>query len=278
MNISYEKLDLPEVSAVIFHPRHEAPVDNQKISNHQFLVEDGVQIGARFHLEDQEGPIILFFHGNGEIASDYDEIGAMYNKFGLNFLAVDYRGYGISGGTPTATSMLGDALTIFTLTRQMMTDMGYKGSIFVMGRSLGSSCAIEIAANFQDEIAGLMIDSGFAMTVPLLVALGVDAEGLGIAEKDGFRNAQKIATITKPTFMLHGQYDQIIPLTSAEDLQAQSAAKNKQFHVIPGADHNSLIEKVGEMYFAAIKQFIDKVLNIRPKRYQSRRKKNNGLV
>jgi hypothetical protein len=200
----------------------------------------------------------------------------MYTKFGMNFLVVDYRGYGISGGTPTSTSMMNDALTIFTQAKQWLVEQGYNGPLFVMGRSLGSACAIEIAARFQDEITGLLIDSGFAQTLPLLATLGVDVDGLGLAEKDGFRNAQKIATITKPTLMLHGQYDQIIPLISAEILQAQSIAKNKQFQVIPGADHNSILEKVGEMYFVTIKQFIDKVLHKRPKRYQSRRNRKDS--
>ena len=35
-------------------------------------VEDSVQVGTRLHLINQSTPTILFFHGNGEIGSEYD--------------------------------------------------------------------------------------------------------------------------------------------------------------------------------------------------------------
>lgn len=269
--MSYEKLDHPDVLAVTFHPRREDAPPHPAILDYDMPVAPDVIIGARLHLENPDNPTILFFHGNGEIASDYDAIGRLYNKHKMNFIAVDYRGYGRSTGTPTVTHMMSDAHTIFAETKQLLKEKGYNAPLFIMGRSLGSSCAIELAAAYKDEISGLLIDSGFAETLPLLTALGVDLHAIDITEEDGFRNAQKIATIDKPTFILHGQFDQIIPIASVELLQSHSPAKNKQFQIIPGADHNSIIEKVGEMYFAAIRQFFDKVLKVRPKRYTSRR-------
>jgi len=57
-------------------------------------VADGAAVGARFHIGSRGHANLLFFHGNGEIAADYDEIGPYYNRIGINFLAADYRGYG----------------------------------------------------------------------------------------------------------------------------------------------------------------------------------------
>jgi len=259
-------LDQPDILNIIFHPRQENPLPSQDILDHDFQVDKDILVGARLHLTNSEFPNILFFHGNGEVSSDYDEFGAIYNKYGMNFLAVDYRGYGRSSGTPTVTHMIDDAHTIYVETKRLLEQGGYNGPLYIMGRSLGCSCAIELAGSYQDEIAGLIIDSGFSQTLPLLIALGVDIHNVGISEEEGFCNVQKISRINKPTFILHGQFDQIIPLSSAEILQANSPAKNKQFQVIPGADHNTIIEKVGEMYFAAIKQFMDKVQKIRRKR------------
>jgi pimeloyl-ACP methyl ester carboxylesterase len=69
----------------------------------------------------------------------------------------------------------------------------------------------------------------------------------------------KIARITKPTFILHGARDEIIPAAEAEKLQACCGAKSKEFQIVPGADHNSIMAVAGRLYFQTIKQFIDKI-------------------
>ena len=74
-----------------------------------------------------------------------------------------------------------------------------------------------------------------------------------------------------PTLLLHGSRDQLIPVHEAEKLQAESGAKTKQFHMIPGADHNSLILVGGEQYFKTIKSFTDTVTG--QNTWRQRRKK-----
>jgi pimeloyl-ACP methyl ester carboxylesterase len=140
-----------------------------------------------------------------------------------------------------------------------------------MGRSLGSACAIELAAADDGDITGLIIESGFAETLPLLLNLGVDTQSLDITEADGFNNLRKISQFSKPTFILHAQHDRIIPLTSAETLQVHSSARSKEFQMVPGADHNTILDVAGNLYFEAIKRFTDKIAGKRPKRYKSRR-------
>ena len=99
----YSKLDLPEVLQFIFHPRPESLTASTPAGavDNGIAVDEGILVHARFHLAGKEEPNILFFHGNGEIVSDYDSIGPYYTKHGMNFLAVDYRGYGKSKGVTT---------------------------------------------------------------------------------------------------------------------------------------------------------------------------------
>ena len=78
----YSKLDQPKVLQALFHPRHEArstPPPHNAVDV-DIPVDKGIQVHARFHLASEEDPNILFFHGNGEIVSDYDEIGPFYFK------------------------------------------------------------------------------------------------------------------------------------------------------------------------------------------------------
>jgi pimeloyl-ACP methyl ester carboxylesterase len=154
---------------------------------------------------------------------------------------------------------------------QWLKQQGYTGALFVMGRSLGSASAIDVAVNHSDELTGLIIESGFAKTLPLAKMLGVDLAVMGITEEQGFNNSGKIARFTKPTFILHGQYDQLIPLWQAETLQAESGAKNKELQIVPGADHNSLIAVAGPLYFQAIRKFVDKAAGTAPDWRERRR-------
>ena len=271
---SYGKLDQPGVIQFLFHPRKE--VDSEPppgTIDYEIIVEGGVGIGARFHMAGVEDPNILFFHGNGEIVSDYDSIGPMYNEHGLSLLAVDYRGYGRSGGVPTVTSMMGDAHVIFKEVQNWLKDGNRTGPFLVMGRSIGSACALELAASYQDEISGVIIESGFAHTVPLLNCLGVDTQALDITEADGFKNLQKIAQFAKPTLTIHARYDQFVPVMSAEMLQVQCPARSKEFHMIPGADHNTVMLRAGKEYFKIIKRFTDKIEGKHQKRSFRRKRK-----
>ena len=93
-NADYSVLDRPEVLRALFHPRPETGTIGSADNGLDLLipVEENIRVGARFHIRDKTCPNILFFHGNGEIVSDYDDLGPMYNRLGINFLPVDYRG------------------------------------------------------------------------------------------------------------------------------------------------------------------------------------------
>lgn len=256
----YSKLDCTEVLSHIFYPQQEkrTPLPPGAIDLNVEM-EPGVAIGCRFYLIDHAAPSILFFHGNGETVGDYDDIGPHYNEVGLNLLMTDYRGYGWSNGQPSVTTMFSDGELLFQAALKWLAENNYSGALFLMGRSLGSACAIDLAEKFPDEIKGLIIESGFADTLPLARALGLDFTDSDIVEEECFNNSAKIAHVTKPTYILHGARDQLIPAAEAEKLQSFSGAKSKEFQVVPGADHNSLIAVAGRLYFQAIKQFIDKV-------------------
>jgi pimeloyl-ACP methyl ester carboxylesterase len=255
--IDYSSLDIPEVLNVLFHPRPEFFADKRGDSTLDFLipVDDRVSIGARFHLKGISVPSILFFHGNGEIVADYDDMGRMYNDMGLNFIAIDYRGYGRSTGTPTVTSMMRDAHVIFDWVLKKIAEYDHQGSFIVMGRSLGSASALELAAHYPDRMDGLIIESGFSHVIPLLELLGIRIEDLGIKEEEGSRNIDKIKSFYKPTLIIHAEYDHIIPFSQGQALYEASPAGDKRFLKIPHADHNTIFQYGMPEYLDAIKSF-----------------------
>jgi fermentation-respiration switch protein FrsA (DUF1100 family) len=252
--IEYSKLDRPEILMFLFHPRPEWG-DLQSgggVEDMLIEVEKNVVIGARFHAAGKDAPTMLFFHGNGEIVADYNDIGPLYTKMGINFLPADYRGYGRSSGRPTITAMMRDAHVIFDYVRSWLKEKEYAGPLVVMGRSLGSASALELAANYSDDIDGLIVESGFASARPLLMLLGIDMEAMGIREEDGFRNRDKITGFSKPTLIIHGEHDQLLPLSEGQALYEASPAEDKRLLVIKGATHNDVLLRGIEEYMEAI--------------------------
>lgn len=254
------KIDHPDYLKHIFFPQHTdhtpAPFYGTDID---FPVEDTVNLGCRLYSADKTAPIIIYFHGNGEIVPDYDDIADGYRYHGMNVLLVTYRGYGWSTGEPSVQNMYADANKLLPQAQEWLKLNNFSGPLFVMGRSLGSAPAIDLAMRNQTIFKGLIIESGFADTLPVLESLGIDCVKAGLIEENGFNNGKKIAAITLPTLILHGAADTLILPVNAEKLQAQSAARNKQFILIPRASHNTMIETGGDLYFQTIKRFIDSV-------------------
>ncbi len=251
----YRSLDRPEILRHLFHPRTDWGSSGDE--DILITVEKDISIGARFHMVEPSAPSILFFHGNGEIVSDYNELGSVYNRIGINFMVVDYRGYGRSNGSPTVTAVMRDCHTIFEFTRSWLKANSYQGSLLLMGRSLGSAPALELADNYSHLVAGLIIESGFAFTAPLLKLLGIDLTRTGLEETEGFHNLEKIENFKKPLLLIHAENDHIIPFTDARALFAASQSKHKKMVMIPGADHNNIFMHGLELYLNAVKNFVD---------------------
>jgi uncharacterized protein len=271
---TFPKLDTPDLLSSIFYPRQSqvTPLPQGAVDL-DIETEPGVTIGCRLYIHDISSPNIIFFHGNGEIVADYDDIGPLYNHVGVNLLVMDYRGYGWSSGSPTVATMLTDAEILFCEIQNWLSSNEYTGTLFIMGRSLGSISAIDLATRHEADIKGLIIESGIANTIPLGKSLGLQIDDTHFTEEDGFQNIEKIAKVTIPTFIFHGARDEMIASDEAENLQSFSGAKTKEFVVIPGATHNTMILTGGKLYFQTIKKFMDKVTGMT--NWRRRRKTTN---
>ncbi|MDY6831276.1 MAG: alpha/beta fold hydrolase [Thermodesulfobacteriota bacterium] len=255
----YSALDHPVVLSRLFHPRRATMPEAWFLNVETVdipVTGDGVAVGAAFFDAGSAAPTVLFFHGNGETVVDYADVGGLYTAMDINFLAVDYRGYGWSGGSPSVSAMIADSHAAFRFARQWLGEKGYTGPWVVMGRSLGSACALELAARHETDINGLVIESGFAHTLPLLRLLGVDVEASGITESEGLGNPAKIASWSKPLLVIHAANDHIIPLSEGQALLDACPAPVKRMIRIDQADHNTIFYYGSETYMAGIKEFV----------------------
>lgn len=250
--------DHPEILYRIFFPRREIAENSEKpkAMNRFVAVDKGVSICCRFYPSSSDSPNIIFFHGNGETAPDYDYVAPVYSQCGLNLYVTDYRGYGMSDGSPTCTAMIKDTHPIFHDFKEFLKEQGFNGGIFVMGRSLGSAPAIEIAYNYEKELNGLIIESGFASARNQLARIGALHLFKDIENPIGFGNDLKIKDVTIPTLIIHGQWDEIIPATEGKKLYELSGAARKYSLFIPEAGHNDIMMIGLNEYMEAIESLI----------------------
>ena len=238
----------------MFYPRPDSSPPPTGALDHTFPSHDGVQLCGRFFPEDKDRPTILFFHGNGEVAPEYDAISSLYNHIGLNLFVTDYRGYGKCQGEPSVSTLVEDSHTALAALETFLSENGYAPSIYVMGRSLGAYCAVEIAAGAREKVKGMIIESGSAN-------VGGMPERLGIAEtpvisqllQDHWARVQSIDT---PLLIIHGDRDFLVPISHPQDLYEAVSSTDKTFFTIPGAGHNDIMFVDTDAYFRAIRDFI----------------------
>jgi alpha-beta hydrolase superfamily lysophospholipase len=254
-------IDDPRISNVVFYPR-KTPIPSNlpeyiKVLN--FKINEDLLIGGYYFLQDDTFPSILLFHGNGEIALEYNYFIDLFFECGVNLAVADFRGYGHSTGKPIYSSLITDALPIYNQFKKWIDDNGLNNSIFIQGRSLGSVCASEIGSYNPKDVRGIIFESGFGSIYNMMTRL-FRVQGPNITHEalKEYSNDTKIAKFEKPTLIIHGTMDWIIPNSEAKVIyDAIPEGIQKKLIMIEGAGHNNIFSFKNE-YFGPLKEFIQK--------------------
>jgi uncharacterized protein len=251
----YTALDRSPLLRYVFYPRLDFTPCPEGAEDLSVPVDGETSVSCRLYEGHRSWPWILLVHGNGEVVSDYDGIAPFYRQRRLNLAVAGYRGYGMSGGKPTLTGLVRDARVILQAVREALSQQGWKGTLFVMGRSLGSISALELGATSSKGLRGLIIESGFPSVARLAWDLGLPGDGLPLDEIDR-ACLESLRTITLPTLIIHGERDSLVPLREAETLFKEIGSSEKALLLIPGGDHNDLLTVGFREYFDALEQFV----------------------
>jgi alpha-beta hydrolase superfamily lysophospholipase len=247
-------LDNPLINQSLFYPSPAKP-DLRGGDTHKdgyiSIAETGLRLGYRFFPRPGGAATVLLFHGNGETAPDYDYAAWLFGGQGVALLVVDYRGYGWSDGQPSLRHLLEDVTSIHAA----ISEITPPGPKFIMGRSLGSAPALHLAHLYPGDYRGLIIESGFAHLLHLLVRRGfapeILADGL-----DPLGNLEKAKALQLPLLVIHGAEDSLIPLSHGQELYTACPHEQKTLLVIQRAGHNNLSYVGQEQYYGAIGDFI----------------------
>jgi hypothetical protein len=253
----YSVIDQSSLLPYIFYPRDDRTPCPDRAFDFAVTVEEGVEVFCRAYLADRSRPSILYFHGNGEVASDYDPIAPLFEKEAINLLVAEYRGYGMSSGRPTLTALARDCHRILASARGELRSRGFHDRPWVMGRSLGSISALELGFRDGSAVPGLIIESGFMCITSILRHLDLPLPRTDASiRRVEVECREMVRAISLPVLIIHGAEDSLVPLGEAEDLYEGLRSEKKELVVIPGADHNSLLFTQRERYFGAIRRFV----------------------
>ena len=247
-------MDINILNSFLFHPRKAT----EPIGEKDLLIplDENSKVGVRVHLVNPKAPNILFFHGNGEIVPEYDDIASIYNQREINFIIADFRGYGFSNGTPNAENTQSDAHIILDFLLKHLEEKNYSEPPIFMGRSLGSVSVLELSQRYPEDFAGLIVESGFADEEPLFKLIGITADQAGFSKEDGFLNGEKIKKYTGPLLVIHAEQDHIVPISQGQDLHDSCPSREKTFLTIPNANHNNILGVSFQKYFEEVTHFI----------------------
>ena len=220
--------DSKEFNQNLFFPRLDYVEIVESVDDLYINVEPNCKVHVRRYPSLNAKFSLLFFHGNGEIVSDYDELAKYFNTMGCELIVCDFRGYGRSEGTPTLRNTLKDASTIYDY---LKSNGKLKSHVSVMGRSLGSASAIELCVRYFD-ISCCVIESGYADPIPLVQRRGLNINKITPEENNLFNNSEKIRLIKCPILIIHGDNDTLIVPSEAKLNHKNAGSKHKMLSIL----------------------------------------------
>lgn len=197
---------------------------------------------------------VVYFHGNGGNLSVWLPALAGMHRANLRVLAVDYRGYGLSTGTPSETGVYRDAeVTVRHAAAERSN--GVARPLVYWGRSLGGPIAA-YAAGVQPP-DGLILESTFPDKASVLRTQPV-LRALNVFSRYRFSTIDHLARFSGPVLVMHGDRDSVVPFALGRELFERLRAP-KQFVTIHGANHNDAFEPGDDAYWRPVLDFVGRL-------------------
>ncbi len=193
-----------------------------------------------------EKPVVIYFQGNGGGLNLRADRFRRLTADGTGLVALCYRGYGGSSGSPSEAGLIQDAEAAYAFA----TARYAPERIILWGESLGTGVAVALAA--QKPVGRVLLESPFT-SAAAIAAGAYPFVPVHLLMHDQFRSDERIGAVTAPTLVLHGAQDRIVPFAHGERLYGLIRAP-KRLVRLPGADHNDHDQHGG---LEAVRGFLD---------------------
>ena len=212
--------------SLIYFPQ---PRSATSVSETLTLPVDGADVVVS--VRERAGPsAVVYFGGNAEdVSQSLAPLAVAFPDRALYLM--HYRGYGGSSGAPSEAALVADALRLFDHIHAQ------HANIVVIGRSLGSGVAVQLASVRPAERLVLVTPYD---SLQELAAQQFPYMPVRWLLRDKFESGTYAAKITIPTLLIAAEYDEVIPRSSTDALHARFAAGVASLKVVPGSGHNTI--------------------------------------
>ncbi len=224
----------------------EQPDDVEDV---QFAAADGTKLHGWYAAHDDPLAVVLYAHGNaGNITHRIDVLERLHRDLHCTVLLFDYRGYGKSEGKPSEEGVLQDGRAA----RDWLAERAgvAKQDVVLMGRSLGTSVAVDLAA--EAGARGLILYSGFpsirdvaAYHYPWLPVRWVMRTRLDCIGK--------IQNYHGPLLQAHAEQDEVITVELGRQLYEAAPMQQKTWFTLGASSHN---DPPPAAFYEALRQFL----------------------
>jgi fermentation-respiration switch protein FrsA (DUF1100 family) len=210
---------------------------------------------------------VIHFHGNAQNMTAHFGFVSWLPAQGFNLFVFDYRGYGISAGTPDRRGVFEDSLAALDyISARPGID---HNRLLVLGQSLGGANAIAaVGSRPPGGVRAVAIDSAFASyqgivhdkiaAIPILSYLRNPLSHLLIVN-DLSPEAVVANIAPTPLLIIHGTADPVVPYSHGKRL-FDLAREPKQFWTIEGGEHTEAFFDPGSAYRQRLVAFFDEAL------------------
>ncbi len=217
----------------------------------ELRAEDGVRLHGWFLPVKGSRHTLLVCHGNGgNVSHRLDRVLLMQAHLKVDTLLFDYRGYGQSEGSPDEEGTYRDARAAY---RWLIGRGVEPGRVVLFGESLGSAVALQLAT--EVEARALVLESPFA-SIPAMARAVYPFLPLWPFVRTRYDNVAKVAQVRMPLLVLHGDRDEVVPFAQGRRV-FDAAPEPKKFFAIPAAGHNDTYVVGGELYWRALRDFLE---------------------
>jgi len=172
---------------------------------------DGEHLVA-WHVPPRDNkPVVVYLHGNGGALRYRVERFNRLTTDGIGLIAVEYRGYGGSSGSPSERGLIADGEAAYAFA----TAHYATAQIVLWGESLGSAVAVTLAA--EKPVARVILEAPFTSAAEL-AAQRYWYMPVRFLMTDQFRSDERIGKVTVPLLILHGAKDNVVPYAMGQRL------------------------------------------------------------
>ncbi|HVO14862.1 MAG TPA: alpha/beta hydrolase [Alphaproteobacteria bacterium] len=213
-----------------------APGDPADMTAVDYVTADGLRLSGWYWPPAAPGlPVLVHFHGNAGHIGDRAPLMRPYLDAGFGLLLAEYRGYGGNPGRPTETGLHADARAAldFVAGQGVTPDR-----IVLYGESLGTGVAVRLAA--ESPVGALVLEAPFTSAADV-GASAYPFVPVRLLMLDRFDSLRRIAAVTAPLLVLHGERDATVPVAHGRRLLA-AARVPKEGRFYAEAGHTDLYD------------------------------------